>query len=55
MMGVKDRSWADDPLASSDGDTLGRKPYARAAAELIAGGHSFDTSVVFGLSPATAV
>jgi hypothetical protein len=47
---VTEKIWADDPLVGGLGDTLGREPYARAAAELIAGGHSFDTSVVFGLS-----
>jgi hypothetical protein len=47
---VTDEFWTDDPLHSSEGDTLARKPYACAAAKLIADSHSFETSVVYGLS-----
>lgn len=43
-------SWTDDPLSSGESDTLNRQPYARRAAQLILQTHSFDSSVVFGLS-----
>lgn len=43
-------SWNDESLVSSKQDSLGRVPYASAAAELIEETHSFDSSVVFGLS-----
>ncbi|WP_197028857.1 KAP family NTPase [Blastococcus sp. URHD0036] len=47
---MSEAAWTDDPLDSSRGDTLGRRPYAHRAAELIRGTHSFDSSIVFGLS-----
>lgn len=42
--------WADDHQKSLKNDTLHRKDYAGSAANLIANSHSWDSSVVLGLS-----
>jgi hypothetical protein len=47
---VSAAAWTDDPVGSAQDDTLGRQPYALRAAELIRSTHTFDSSVVFGLS-----
>lgn len=47
---MNEAAWTDDPLDSAVDDTLGRQPYARQAADLIHNTHTFETSVVFGLS-----
>lgn len=43
-------AWVDEPWRSGDPDPLLRRAYAARAADLIRSSHSFDSSVVFGLS-----
>jgi hypothetical protein len=45
-----ENAWTDEAVATGEDDTLGRLPYARKAAELIHGTHSFESSAVFGLT-----
>lgn len=44
--------WVDDPIQSRSADTLDRAHMARHAAQLIGGSHSWESSVVFGLTGA---
>lgn len=44
--------WADDPIATVSQDQFERAEYAKSAAELIVRSHSWDSSVVFGLTGA---
>ncbi|WP_420120918.1 KAP family NTPase [Nakamurella sp.] len=43
-------NWNDDPIHNKAEDGLGRAPYAEKAAHLIRNSHSWDSSVVFGLT-----
>lgn len=42
--------WTDEPVTSHTQDELGRVEYARQVAELLDSSHTFDASVVFGLT-----
>jgi predicted KAP-like P-loop ATPase len=44
--------WPDSPIRSQAEDQFNRTPYAVQAAELIANAHTWDESVVFGLTGA---
>lgn len=48
--GGDERIWRDDPISSFAEDTLGRGHVAKRAADLIIESHSWDSSVVLGLT-----
>ena len=43
-------AWNDDPITNKSQDEFGRARYAERAADLIARTHSWETSLVFGLT-----
>ncbi|MGJ9422325.1 KAP family NTPase [Aeromicrobium sp. CF3.5] len=47
---MAEAQWTDEPLGSTNQDTLDRALYAKRAAERIHVSHSFESSSVFGLS-----
>src|SRR4051794_6647238 len=44
--------WSDSPISSKTEDAFGRSRYATEGASLIASSHSWDDSIVFGLTGA---
>lgn len=52
MQGQQDEHWVDDPIKHSKEDAFGRAAYAGRAGDLIVRSHSWDSSVVFGLTGA---
>src|SRR4051794_37443990 len=42
--------WRDEPLVRPIDDEFGRRPYAQRTAQLIDATHSWDASIVFGLT-----
>ncbi|QGU08746.1 KAP family P-loop domain protein (plasmid) [Corynebacterium occultum] len=42
--------WSDAPIKSADEDSFGRSPYAKQIAHLVQGAHSWEDSIVFGLT-----